>query len=360
VLLFVLFSAADAAQRIWVGRVFFVWLSVFNLFVVSVFWSFMADIFRSEQGKRLFAFIALGGTLGAILGSSITAFFAELTGPVNLLLISGVFLEVAVQVARWLGNRSKDPAREPEAEPEELSSVGIRTAAGRVDPHAERAIGGGVLSGISHVFASPYLLGICAFMLLFTIGSTFLYFQQAEIVTAAIADRAERTAMFAKIDLLVNLLTIVMQVFVTGRILKWFGVAFTLALLPLLSVFGFLALGLMPTLWVIIAVQVVRRAGNFAVARPTREVLFTVVSREDKYKAKNFIDTFVYRGGDQVGAWSYSLMGWLGLGIAGIAFAAVPIAVLWVMISIWLGRRQAERADLEDAEERAAAEPAIA
>jgi len=186
-------------------------------------------------------------------------------------------------------------------------------------------------------------------MLLYTIIATFLYFQQAEIVDLHFSDRAVRTAFFAKIDLAVNVLAIFMQAFVTGRLIKWLGVAVTLTLLPAVCVFGFLGLGIWPTIAVLVALQTLRRAGNYAVARPTREVLYTVVTREEKYKAKNFIDTFIYRGGDQVGAWSYAAMGWLGLSMSAIAFVAAPICALWLMVGFWLGRRQAILAQTQPA-----------
>ena len=174
---------------------------------------------------------------------------------------------------------------------------------------------------------------------LFTILSTFLYFQQADIAKQTFTSRAARTAFFAKIDLTVNVLTLLTQLLLTGRIIKRLGVALTLTLLPLLSVAGFAVLGLAPTLWAVITFQVLRRAGNFAVARPTRETCFTVVPREDKYKAKSFIDTFVYRAGDQIGAWSYAGLGFIGLGLAGISLAAVPISIAWLVNGLWLGRR---------------------
>jgi AAA family ATP:ADP antiporter len=176
-------------------------------------------------------------------------------------------------------------------------------------------------------------------MLLFTILSTFLYFQQADIAKQSFTNRAARTAFFANIDLAVNVLTLLIQLLLTGRIIRMLGVALTLTLLPALSAGGFLVLGFAPTLWAVVIFQVLRRAGNFAVARPTRETCFTVVPREDKYKAKSFIDTFVYRAGDQLGAWSYASMGLLGLGLAGISLAAVPISLLWLVNGLWLGRR---------------------
>jgi AAA family ATP:ADP antiporter len=164
------------------------------------------------------------------------------------------------------------------------------------------------------------------YVLLYAITSTFLYFEQAELARGSFVDRGARTAFFAKIDLLVNSLTLVTQLFLTARILRVLGVALTLALLPALSALGFAALALAPTIGILVVYQVLRRAGNFAVARPTREVVFTVVPREDKYKAKSFIDTFIYRAGDQVGAWSYALLGFMGLGIIGISIVAVPVA----------------------------------
>jgi AAA family ATP:ADP antiporter len=176
-------------------------------------------------------------------------------------------------------------------------------------------------------------------MLLYTVTATFLYFEQAEIVSEVFVDRGARTAFFAKLDLAVNTLTILTQIFLTGRIVRWFGVAFSLAWLPLVCIVGFFGLGFAPTLAVLAAFQIFRRASNYAVARPCREMLYTVLPRETKYKAKNFIDTFVYRAGDQVGAWSYAAMGWLGLGMTGIAFATVPLAGAWMGIGWWLGRK---------------------
>jgi AAA family ATP:ADP antiporter len=322
-LLFVLLlTAATAEQNIWIGRIFFIWTSVFNLFVVSVFWALMVDVFSSEQGKRLFGFISAGATLGAILGSTVTAGFAQHVGPIYLLLASAALLEIAVFSVRRLSYMSEALQLRPGARGEEIS------------------IGGKILSGLTHAFKSPYLMNISIYILLYAITSTFLYFQQATIVKASFADRAARTAFFAQIDLWVNVLTLGAQLFATERLLRALGMALTLTLLPALSALGFAALGLVPTVAIMVAFQVLRRAGNFAVARPAREVLFTVVPREDKYKAKSFIDTVIYRGGDQVGAWSYALLSFLGLGMTGIAFAAVPISAVWLLNGFWLGRKQ--------------------
>lgn len=323
---FALFKGLPEAHQIWVGRAFYIWASVFNLFVVSVFWGFMADAFTSEQGKRLFGFIGVGGTLGTIVGSTITASLVQAVGSAALLLVSAVFLEVAVLLVRRLSSLFRE-----------------RAAAGGAAP-AEAAIGGGVLDGIKHVLASPYLLGIGLYMLLYTIGSTFLYFQQAYVVEAAYQDRAARTALFARIDLAVNTLTIVAQLFLTGRLMQRLGIAAMLAIVPAISVIGFAGLGLWPTVAMLVGFQVLRRAGNFAVARPSREVLYTVVSREDKFKAKSFNDTFVYRLGDQIGAWTDKAVGALGYGMGGLALLAAPLAALWLVVGVWLGRRQAQMA----------------
>jgi AAA family ATP:ADP antiporter len=318
----ILLNAASAEQNIWLGRLFFIWTSIFNLFVVSVFWALMVDVYDSEQSKRLFGFIAAGATLGGIVGSSITASLAKQVSPVYLLLISAALIEVAVFGVRRLSRLSQALHRQP---------------AMRSD---QALIGGSVFSGVTHALKSPYLINVSVYILLFTITSTFLYFQQAEIARQSFADRGARTAFFASIDLWVNILTLGAQLFLTHRLLRRVGVAVTLAILPALSILGFGTLASMPTIAVLVGYQVLRRAGNFAFARPTREVLFTVVPREDKYKAKSFIDTVVYRLGDQVGAWSYAGLGLLGLGMTGIALVAVPISCAWLVNGWWLGRQQ--------------------
>lgn len=329
---FVMYRLADAAQNVWVGRVFFIWTSVFNLFVVSVFWSFMTDLFRPGQSKRLFGMIAVGGTIGALTGSSITSALVGLLGPVNLLLVSALLLELASQACRALDRhepRLKEAAGAEEGGGDDVA----RKQQGEV-------IGGGTLDGIKHVLSSPYLLGIAALMMFFTITSTFLYFHQADIISRVFADdRVARTRLFANIDLAVNALTLVTQLFLTGRILRWFGLSVALAFLPVLTMIGFGILAVAPVLGVVVTFQVLRRAGNFAIQRPAREVLYTVLPRTDKYKSKNFNDTFVYRIGDQTGAWSYDLMAKLGLGLSGLALTMVPLSAIWLVLVLWLGRR---------------------
>jgi len=318
----VLLQVATGAQNIWVGRLFFIWVSVFNLFVVSVFWALMVDLFDAEQGKRLFGFIAAGATVGGILGSAVTAALAKQLPPTWLLLGSALLLEAAVLCVRRLSRLSDVLQHLPTVD------------------RAQAPIGGSVFAGFKHALGSPYLINVCAYMLLFAITSTLLYFQQAEIVRQSYTDRGARTAFFARLDLWVNILTLGAQLFLTSRILRWFGVALTLAALPLISMLGFGALTLGPTIAALVVYQLFRRAGNFAFARPAREVLYTVVPREDKYKAKSFIDMVIYRLGDQAGAWSYAGLGALGLATTGVALVAVPISLGWLINALWLGRRQ--------------------
>ncbi|QKT04429.1 MFS transporter [Ectothiorhodospiraceae bacterium 2226] len=307
----------------YVAMAFFVWVSVFNLFVVSVFWSFMADLYSDAQARRLFGFIAAGGSAGAILGPMITTLLAVPLGPVNLLLISAALLLVATFAVSRLGRGA----------PVRALSAGERDA-------VERPVGGGVFAGFRLFVRSPYLLGIGAYILLYTTLATFLYFQQAHIVRDAFDDSATRTAVFAAVDLAVNTLTLLTQIFITSRLVKGLGLGRTLALVPAFLLFGFAALAAAPVLVTILAVQILRRAGNFAIARPAREMLFTVVSREEKYKAKSVIDTVVYRGGDAVSGWAFAGLMALGLGLGGIALVAVPLAALWLGVGLWLGRRQ--------------------
>jgi AAA family ATP:ADP antiporter len=312
-------------SHVYGARAFFVWTSVYNLFVVSVFWSFMADLYTNAQAKRLFGFVAAGGTAGALVGPVLAAALARPLGTANLLLLSAGFLGVALlcihRLTAWDAQRGR--ATSPEQRADEA-----------------RPLGGGVIAAIPLVLRSPYLLGIALFMLLFTTASTVLYFQQAQIVRDAFASSEERTALFAAVDFAVNALTITIQVFLTGRVVRALGLARTLALVPVLLGAGFVALGFAPVLAVIVAVQVLRRAGEYAITRPAREMLYVVLGREEKYKAKNFIDTVVYRGGDAVSAWAYAGLRAMGLGLGAIAFVAVPVSGLWAWLAYRLGRRQ--------------------
>ncbi len=333
-LFFALFRSGLA--HVWVARAFFIWTSVFNLFIVSAFWSFMADLFTNAQAKRLFGFIAAGGTAGALAGPVLTAALAIPLGPANLLLISAAGLGWAMlcigRLIAWREGGDREPA--------------VSTANSGEVPEAGKGegLGGGAWEGLRLIADSPYLLGICLLILLYTTLSTFLYFQQAHIVRDSFSDPAKQTTVFAAMDFATNALTIVIQVFLTGRIVRAFGMSWTLALIPLLLGGGFLLLGLAPLLGVLVAVQVVRRAGNYAIMKPAREMLFVVIGRQEKYKAKNVIDTVIYRSGDVVSAWAYAGLQALGLTLSAIALMAVPAAGLWACICYQLGRMQGTRA----------------
>jgi AAA family ATP:ADP antiporter len=315
----------------WIGRIFFVWVSVFNIFVVSIFWTFMADVFRSGQGRRLFGFIGAGGTIGGMTGSLLTSQLVSVVGITGMLLASAALIEIATQIVKALGRHATLNPHIPE---------GSATAEATDSdvPVRDEAVGGSAWEGIRHALTNRYLLGIILFMLAFSLGSTFLYFQRLSLVAQAFADRGARVQFFARVDLIVNVLTLLTQAFFTARLIKWLGVAWTLALLPAISVVGFVLVGAMPTLIVLVVFESVRRAANFAVARPTRELLYTVVPRDDRFKAKNFIDTFVYRSGDQIGNWSWWVMATkMGLGVTAISFIAAPLMGLWLGLALWLG-----------------------
>ena len=331
IIFFVLMQFVPPGKQPWVDGCFFVWVSVFNLFATAVFWGFMTDLFTTEQGKRLFGFIAVGGSLGGILGPIITTSLVHYVSTGVLLLICAGMLEIAAQSVRFFPAefRRDDSTSDAEA-------------------GAEKPIGGKFWDGVTNICKSPYLFALFLFILLYTFTSTWTYFQQSELTRSGFADKAARTAFFAKLDLTVNTLTLVLQVFVTGRLMKFLGVTVTLLFMPVLSLFGFAAMGWAPVLFVLAAFQVARRASTFAFMRPAREVLFTVLRREDKYKAKSFIDTFGYRCGDQLGAWSYSgLQKGLGLGFSAISYIAVALVVIWCALGVWLGRRQIQLAEAQ-------------
>lgn len=327
------------AARVYVAGSFFVWVSIFNLFVVTVFWGFMSDLFDLEQGKRLFGFIAAGGTAGALAGPSLTAALAVPLGPANLLLISAVFMVLATYCVQGLSRRalaadSVDTREQP---------VSQAPAAGTQDKPAnksEEIIGGGLFAGLTEIFRSKYLLLISVHVLLLALTNTFLYFQQVSIVAGAFDSPAERTRVFALIDLSVGLVTLVVQLAFTGRILKRWGAGAGLATLALVTAAGFVAIAMAPVLAAIIAFQATKRATEFAVANPARETLFTVVTREQKYKAKSVIDTAVFRGGDAASGWVYTGLRNLGMDLPVIAWLTVPVALAWAGMLMYLGNLQ--------------------
>jgi len=305
------------------GYAFYIWLSVFNLFVVSVFWGLMSDVWTEAQGKRLFGFLATGGTLGAIAGAALTGILTKgfaLGGlrikvdPLSLLLLSMVTLELAVQCVKRLAA---------------IFQLGHAA-------HGSREPGPGPLEGLRLIATSRYLQLICAYMLLFTITSTFLYLQQGGIVEQTFRSTAERTAAFARIDLWVNVLTLVTQVLLTGRIISGLGVPAVLAILPVLTLAGFGALWLWPTFAVMALFQVLRRGLHYAVDRPARELLYIPLGPEERYKSKPFVDTFIYRSGDLLGAWAPAALAALAIPLG---LAAVGCSGLWIGSSLALGRR---------------------
>jgi AAA family ATP:ADP antiporter len=311
-----------------VARVFFVWVSVFSLFAVAVFWSFMADLFTAEQGKRLFGFIGAGGTVGGLLGPLITIGLSVPLGAVNLLIAAAVLLELAVFCVYRLE----------------------RAANAQAGTHAEpRRIGGNAFAALPELLRSPYLLGVGAWVSLLSFCATIVYFEQANIISATVHDRDTQTRIFAGIDLAVNLLSLATQVFITGRVLKRFGTGVAAGALPGVYVVGFTALFLAPTLAVVVTLQVVQRWMNFAIANPARQVFFTVLDREEKYKAKNLIDVVIYRGSDALYGWVFDSLQVLGLKLGAIALVALPMAAGWLVLSAALGRAQERRAVLVDA-----------
>ena len=295
------------------ARVFFVWLSVFNLFVVSVFWSFMADLFDTGQASRLYGVIAAGGSAGAIAGPLAASTLVSWVSTKGLLVVSAALVAATVACIVALGRWSRNHPR-------------------RGHPPAEAPIGGGVLDGARAAPASRFLLAICGYLLCYTALSTALYFQQVEILAREVPQAEARTRLLAHVDLAVNTLTLALQLFAFSRLAAWLGPTGMLVVMPLVSLAGFLVLGADPVLAVLIAFGVTRRVGEFAVSKPAREALFTVVPREARYKAKNFIDTVVYRGGD-------ALSGWLFAGLGAAAFVAAGISAGWAALAVYLGHR---------------------
>jgi ATP:ADP antiporter, AAA family len=306
-----------------VARMFYVWVAVFSLFSVAVFWSFMADLFTADQGKRLFGFIGAGGTAGALLGPVLTISLSVPLGPTNLLIPAMVLIEAAIFCV-WRLERAAT----------------IRDAGGA----GSERLGGGAFAALPELIRSPYLLGLAAWISLQSFCATILYFEQIHIVAAQVHGAGAQTRLFAGIDLAVNLLTLVTQFVATGQLLKRFGTGITAAALPAVYIGGFVAVFLAPTLAAVLAAQVAQRWIHFALANPARQVFYTVLDREAKYKAKNLIDVVVYRGSDALYGWVFDSLQYLGLKLGGIALVAAPIAAIWLVLSAALGRAQERRA----------------
>ncbi|MDB9952727.1 MFS transporter [Porticoccaceae bacterium] len=328
VIFYVLGSASS--DRTLIDKAFYVWVSVFSLFHISVFWSFMSDLFNKEQAGRLFSIIAAGASVGGLIGPSIPAFFSASLGTDNLMLIAAVMLLIPIPIIFYL---------------QSLKSTDLHNADLELTPPSE-PIGGNPFAGFKMFFSNPYLLAIGLFIFLYTGISSFVYFELKNLLSEL--SRAERTAVWAQMDLAVNILSIATGLFATSRIVGRFGMPVTIALVPVMICIGLLILAVSPFLGAVVALQVIRRAGNYAVTRPAREMLFTRVDRETRFKAKPVIDIVAYRGGDMLMAWLFTgLTQGLGLGLAAVAVVGAGIAALWSLVGIYLGR-WFERDDAEN------------
>jgi AAA family ATP:ADP antiporter len=318
---YVWFNAQD--DHTWIARVYFIWVSVFNLFVVAVFWSLMADVFSREQAGRLFGFIAAGLSVGGLCGPFVGQLLAEPIGTINLLLVAAGSLVVSLAllgaVIAWHREH------------------GENTATG-VDRDAK--LGGSALAAFGQVLRSPYLALIALFVFLLTWVSTFLYLEQQALVAEHFTDRDAQTKFFNTVDFWVQAGSLVTQIFLFGRLFRMFGFRTLIVSVPLLMTLGYAALALAPVFPVLVGLLMIRRIGEYAIARPSRDALYTVVTREERYKAKSLIDTLIYRGGDATSASAHALIkSTFGLGLSGIAWCGALLAALWAAVAWWLGTR---------------------
>jgi len=325
-LIFYLLFKFEPESR-WVASAFFVWLSVFNMFVVSIFWSFMVDVFRDEEAKRLFGPIAAGGGTGAIIGPLLTQTLAERIGVDGVVGLSMLLLLATLPcirgLARWAQERHGHFVLPP------------------TDPEAR--IGGSALAGMKLVADSPYLLGVFAVIAISSIAGTFMYFEVQHIAADAYPEIGARTTFYARLDVAVNVLTFLFQGFVASWLIRRFELGGALLAMPAIALASFAWLAAMPQLMPLAISQVIRRAGDFGIGRPAREILFTVVDPETKYKAKNFIDTVLQRFGDMVGGWFHLLLSSLGVALAGFAVLCGAGMLAVAFIVAWLGREFARR-----------------
>lgn len=304
-----------------VTRAFFIWVNVFNMFIVSLFWSFMNDVFSQKQSKRLFAFIAAGGTSGAFTGPIITTSLVESVGLAPLLLISAGVLTTSVVCILWLTRwRNEDFS----------SDNSVHTV-------RNESLNGSVWGGFMLILKSPYLLGICLFILLYAISITFVEIQQASLIEKSFSDPAQRTKLFSMVDFSVNVIALLIQLLATSHIIRWLGFRTTLMLVPVGITIGFALMGAVPVLAVMVGVEIFRRSGDYSIMKPCREMLFSAVSREEKYKAKNFIDTAILRNGNTASAWAYSGIKALGASAAGITGISIILGLAWCSTAFWLG-----------------------
>ena len=315
------FLGSISEDRILIDKAFYVWVSVFSLFHISIFWSFMSEIFTKEQSGRLFGIIAAGASIGGLIGPSITALFSVSLGIDSLMLIGSMMLLIPIPIIFYL---------------QLLKTTDLNNGTSDLPP-TNQPIGGNPIAGFKMLFSNPYLIFIALFIFLYTGISSFVYFELKNLLSDL--SRPERSMIWAQMDLAVNILSISMGLFVTGRIVSRFGMPVTIALVPVIVCIGLLVLAISPLLGVVMILQIVRRAGNYGVTRPAREMLFTLVDRETRFKAKPVIDIVAYRGSDMLMAWLFTgLTQGLGLGLAAVAAIGAGIAALWSLVGIYLGR----------------------
>ncbi|MDA9000703.1 MFS transporter [Gammaproteobacteria bacterium] len=320
---FIIFYALGSVfeDRTVIDKSFYVWVSVFSLFHISVFWTFMSELFSKEQSGRLFGIIAVGASVGGLIGPSITAFFSVSLGTDNLMLIASMMLFIPIPIIFYLQSLKA----------KELNNEALDI------PISNQSIGGNPLAGFKIFFSNPYLLSIGLFIFLYTGISSFVYFELKNLLSDF--SRPERSVIWAQMDLAVNILAISTGLFATSRIVTKFGMPVTIAMVPIMICIGLLVLAISPLLGVVVVLQVIRRAGNYAVTRPAREMLFTLVNQETRFKAKPVIDIVAYRGGDMLTAWLFTgLTQGLGLGLAAVAAVGAGIASLWALVGIYLGK----------------------
>ena len=321
---FIIFYALGSVfeDRTVIDKSFYVWVSVFSLFHISVFWTFMSELFSKEQSGRLFGIIAVGASVGGLIGPSITAFFSVSLGTDNLMLIASMMLFIPIPIIFYLQSLKA----------KELNNEALDI------PISNQSIGGNPFAGFKMFFSNPYLLSIGLFIFLYTGISSFVYFELKNLLSDF--SRPERSVIWAQMDLAVNILAISTGLFATSRIVTKFGMPITIAMVPIMICIGLLVLAISPLLGVVVVLQVIRRAGNYAVTRPAREMLFTLVNQETRFKAKPVIDIVAYRGGDMLTAWLFTgLTQGLGLGLAAVAAVGAGIASLWALVGIYLGKR---------------------
>ena len=320
---FIIFYALGSIfeDRTVIDKSFYVWVSVFSLFHISVFWTFMSELFSKEQSGRLFGIIAVGASVGGLIGPSITAFFSVSLGTDNLMLIASMMLFIPIPIIFYLQSLK---AKEFNNEVLDI-------------PISNKSIGGNPLAGFKMFISNPYLLSIGLFIFLYTGISSFVYFELKNLLSDF--SRPERSVIWAQMDLAVNILAISTGLFATSRIVTKFGMPVSIAMVPIMICIGLLVLAISPLLGVVVVLQVIRRAGNYAVTRPAREMLFTLVNQETRFKAKPVIDIVAYRGGDMLTAWLFTgLTQGLGLGLAAVAAVGAGIASLWALVGIYLGK----------------------